>query len=193
MRTLGLMGVLVLAAGAASGCASGSVGSGGLAPTGGVTTQTMVSGPGGGVTAMNMVDDAAASGSRINGTAAAAWPALQSVYASLEIPLSFRDEGKKTLGNTAFRARRRVGPVPMIRAVDCGGESGMPNAETYDVTLSVSSMLTAMPDGTTRLQTLVQGTARRPSSGAVNDVRCTSLGGLEQRISDMVNAILAGK
>jgi hypothetical protein len=158
-----------------------------------MTTQTVVAGAGGGTMAMNMVNDAAAVGSVVNGSADAAWSALQSVYASLEIPISFRDEAKKSLGNTAFRTRRRIGPVPMIRAVDCGGESGMPNAETYDITLEISSLLTTTGDGSTRLQTLVQGTGRRPSSGAVNDVRCSSLGGLEKRISDMVNQILAGK
>jgi hypothetical protein len=158
-----------------------------------VTTQTVVAGAGGGAMGLQMVNDATAVGSVVNGSVEATWNALQSVYASLEIPLTFRDERARRLGNSAFRTRRRVGSVPMIRALDCGGESGMPNAENYDITLEVSSALAPAGEGKTQLQTLVQGTARRPSSGGVNDMRCTSLGGLEKKIEEMVSSILSGK
>ena len=185
--------VLVAAIGALSACSSGGRSEPQLGPQSSVTTQTVVSAPGGGAMGMNMVNDASAVGTTINGTADATWSALQSVYISLEIPLTFRDEAQKRLGNSAHRVRRRIGSVPMIRAVDCGGESGMPNAETYDITLEISSLVTPTPDGKARLQTLVQGSGRRPSSGAVNDVRCSSIGGLEKKIAEMVSAILAGK
>jgi hypothetical protein len=157
-----------------------------------MTTQTLV-GADGGAVGMNMVNDATAVGTLVQGTADVTWSALQSVYASLDIPLSFRDATRRTLGNEAFRTRRRVGSVPMIRALNCGGESGMPNAETYDITLQITSSVTSTGDGNARLQTLVQGTARRPSGGSMNDVRCTSLGGLEGKIAEMVQAIVAGK
>lgn len=189
MRAFALFsGLLVLTA-----CGGSSRGQPELGPRTPVTTATVVSAPGGGSMGMNMVNDASAVGTTINGTVDATWSALQSVYISLEIPLTFREDAQKRLGNQAHRVRRRVGSVPMIRAVDCGGESGMPNAETYDVTLEISSLVTPTPDGKARLQTLVQGSARRPSSGAVNDVRCTSIGGLEKKIAEMVSAILAGK
>lgn len=189
MRSLALLaGLAVLTA-----CASGTKADPTLGPATPVTTQTVVAGAGGGSMGMTMVNDAAAVGTNINGTVDATWSALQSVYISLEIPLTFRDQAQKRLGNQAHKARRRIGSVPMIRAVDCGGESGMPNAETYDVTLDISSLVTATPDGKARLQTLVQGSARRPSSGGTGDVRCTSLGGLEKKIAEMVSAILAGK
>ena len=112
---------------------------------------------------------------------------------SLEIPLSMLDEQKKSLGNTGFRTRRRVGPVPMIRALDCGGESGMPNAETYDITLEISSLVTPTGDGNARLQTLVQASGRRATGGNTNPVRCSSIGGLEAKIAEMVEKIVAGK
>jgi len=189
MRTLLLIGCVLGLSACASGTSAGPV----LTPGSRVTTQTVTGGAGGGVVAMNMVNDANAVGAVVSGSVDATWSALQSVYASLEIPLTFRDEAKKSLGNASFRTRRRVGSVPMIRVVDCGGESGMPNAETYDVTLEVSSLVQPTGDGTTRLETLVQGSARRASSGGTNDVRCSSLGGLEKKISEMVSAILAGK
>lgn len=189
MRTLLLIGCVV----GVSACASAPSTGGGLTPGARVTTQTINVGAGGGTMGMTTVNDANAVGAVVNGSVDATWSALQSVYASLEIPLTFREEAKKTLGNSSFRTRRRVGSVPMIRVVDCGGESGMPNAETYDVTLDISSLVQADEAGKSKLQTLVQGTARRSSSGGTNDVRCTSIGGLEKKISEMVSAILAGK
>jgi len=189
MRTLLLVGCVL----GVTACASSGGGGAELNPGSRITTQTIVAGAGGASMGMNMVNDANAVGSVVNGTVDATWSALQSVYASLEIPLTFRDEAKKSLGNTSFRTRRRVGSVPMIRVVDCGGESGMPNAETYDVTLEVSSLLQADGEGKTRLQTLVQGTGRRPSGGGGSDMRCTSIGGLEKKISEMVSGILSGK
>jgi hypothetical protein len=190
MRTLFVIGCVL----GMSACASSAGGRGAELGTGsGMTTQTLVAGVGGATMAMNMVNDASAVGSVVTGSMEATWSALQSVYATLEIPLTFRDEGRKRLGNSSFRTRRRVGSVPMIRAVDCGGESGMPNAETYDVTLEITSVLQPDGDGKVRLQTLVQGSARRPSSGGGTDIRCTSLGGLEGKIAEMVSGILAGK
>ncbi len=180
------------AAATLTGCASGAgAPEPELGPSSRVTTQT-VQGLAGGST-VAMVNNASAVGSTVDGSVDVTWSALQSAYASLEIPLSMRDNAKKSLGNTAFRTRRRVGSVPMIRAVDCGGESGMPNAETYDITLEITSLVTPTPDGRSRLQTLVQGSARRPSGGNVTEVRCTSLGGLENKISEMVEKIVAGK
>lgn len=183
--------LLLVAVGVSGGCASRPAAGPDLVADRATTTQT-VQGMSGS-TGLNLVNDASAVGSTINANVDVAWSALQSVYVTLEIPLSRRDNEKKVLGNSAFRTRRRVGSVPMIRAVDCGGESGMPNAETYDVTLEITSMLSPTPDGRTRLQTLVQGSARRPSSGNPNDVRCTSLGGLESKISEMVEKIVSGK
>jgi hypothetical protein len=141
---------------------------------------------------MNMVNEATAVGTAVDGTPEQVWSALEQVYVSLEIPLSFRDTKRRTLGNTAFRTRRRVGPVPMYRALNCGGESGMPNAETYDVTMDIASSVTAEPGGKARLSTLLQASARRPSGGS-GDVRCSSQGALEERIATMVKGIIAGK
>jgi hypothetical protein len=185
--------VLTLAAVATlTACASGGAAADPeLGPSSRVATQTMQGLSGGSTVAL--VNEANAVGTTVAGSVDVTWSALQSVYASMEIPLSMRDNAKKTLGNSAFRTRRRVGPVPMIRALNCGGESGMPNAETYDITLEITSMVTPTPDGRSRLQTLVQGSARRPSGGNVTEVRCTSLGGLEDKIAEMVEKIVAGK
>lgn len=186
MRYLLLIPALLAACAPATSSTGGAV-----APGPALVTQTLIGADGGSV-GMNMVNEATAVGTAVDGTPEQLWTALQQVYVSLEIPLSFRDNQRRSLGNTAFRTRRRVGPVPMYRALNCGGESGMPNAETYDITMDIASSVTAGPDGKARLSTLLQASARRPSGGS-GDIRCTSQGALEERIATMVKGIIAGK
>lgn len=190
MRSLFLLVVLA----GVTGCASGGAGSSQpeLAPASVLSTATLAGGVDG-VSAMNLINSAAASETAVSGSVDVTWSALQSVYASLEIPLAMRDEAAKKLGNSGFRTRRKVGPVPMHRALDCGGESGMPNAETYDINLDISSLVLPGTDGNARLQTLIQATGQRPTGNNLNPVRCSSTGALEKRIGEMVQKIVAGK
>lgn len=188
MRSL----LLIAAVAGLTGCASAGSSDPELGPSTVVSTAALAGGVDG-VSAVNLFNTATTSETMVAGSVDATWAALQSVYASLEIPLAMRDETKKMLGNNGFRTRRKVGPVPMYRALDCGGESGMPNAETYDINMDISSMVLPATDGTARLQTLVQATAQRATGNNPNPVRCTSMGALEERIGEMVQKIIAGK
>ncbi len=55
------------------------------------------------------------------------------------VPLTVLDPVGRSIGNQSFRARRRLAGVPMQTYLDCGGSSGQPNAETYDISLSLLS------------------------------------------------------
>lgn len=184
--------LLLAAAVGAVGCASGGSSGPELTPSSVVSTTTLAGGVDG-VSAVNTVNSATANETRVMGSVDATWAALKSVYASLEIPLAVSDEEKKLLGNNGFRTRRRVGPVPMYRALDCGGESGMPNAETYDITMDITSLVLPSGDGNARLQTLIQASGQRATGNNPNPVRCTSMGALEKRIGEMVQKIVTGK
>ena len=70
----------------------------------------------------------------------------------------------------------------MTKVVDCGGDMGMPNAETYNVQLSIMSLVKPNDAGGSVVETVVEGTARNPVNNATNAVRCISAGGLEARI-----------
>lgn len=115
-----------------------------------------------------------------------AYAALDAAYAALGIPVSQRDPGSRRIGNEALRVRRKVGDLLMTKVVDCGGDSGMPNAETYTVTLTISSQVTPNDAGGSVLQTVVEGAAKNPLTNAANAVRCSSVGGLEARIQSLV-------
>lgn len=141
---------------------------------------------------MNMVNI-----TEVNRTLVAAPPertfqALSAAYATLNIPITDINQQARTLGNTAFRTRRRIGDVPTMRALDCGGDSGMPNAETYQLTLTIQSKVVPSDAGGSVILTTVEGTGRNATTSASSDVRCASLGALEKRIGELVKKTLTG-
>ena len=137
-------------------------------------------------TSVRLADDVRSRKALIDLPPDKAFAALGAAYAALGIPISKRDTAARRMGNEALRARRKVGDLLMIKVVDCGGDSGMPNAETYTVTLSVFSQVTPNDAGGSLLETVIEGAAKNPLTNAANAVRCSSVGGLEARIQTLV-------
>jgi len=154
---------------------------------GGAMVQTAIlQNAGGNASGINMVNRTEVSSTTVSATPEQAFTALGAVYAQLGIPVTDLNQAAKSLGNNAFRVRRRIGDVQTVRALDCGGDSGMPNAETYQLTLSILSRVVAAPQGGSIVQTTLEGSGRNPVTAASSDVRCSSLGVLEKRIGDLV-------
>jgi len=107
--------------------------------------------------------------------------ALEAVYYALEVPLTTRDVAKLSLGNEGFKFRRKIADMPSRRLFDCGGSSGMPNAETYTITASIVSSVTASGSGGSTLFTVVQASAENPNFPG-SGVSCSSTGTIEARI-----------
>lgn len=151
----------------------------------GVTPQA-VQGVGGGLNTVSMASGGNASSTEISASIEEVWGAVQAAYTVLNIPITLRQKETFLVGNTSYRVRRRVGDLAMIRVLDCGGDRGMPNAETYQITMSVQSQLSPGESGGTVLQTLVEASARGVTTNTMNDVRCSSEGALERRIAELV-------
>ena len=113
------------------------------------------------------------------------WAVLPAVYDSLQIPVTDRDEGEHRIGNQGLRARGRLGGVPLTRYFNCGNSQGGPNAETYQLHISVLTWAKAQGPGTTAMATTLQATAR-PVTLSGEAVQCASSGALENRILAMV-------
>jgi hypothetical protein len=77
---------------------------------------------------------------------------------------------------------RALNGVRLSRYLDCGATVSVPNADSYAVTLQATTRLAPVTDATTRVETLVQATAR-PRDTAGNRVTCTSTGVLERQIA----------
>lgn len=179
--------VLLAVAVTAAGCASGS--SGGAAPAPNVTTapvtQRIVM-PAGSTLNINTVDVNAGHSQVIIGSMDAAWTALNVVYSDLKIPITTLVDAQHLIGNESFKVRRRVGEIPMQRILDCGNAQGIPNAETYDILMTVSSYLAPNPKGGLNLVTRIDATGRSPNFARENAVACHSTGTLEKDIAERV-------
>jgi hypothetical protein len=160
----------------------------------GSTVQTaMLQNAQGAAIGINMVSTTEVNSVLINAPVENAWKALQEVYTTLAIPVAELNQQTRTIGNSAYRVRRRIGDVPTMRALDCGGDSGMPNAETYQLLLTVKSRIIPNDAGGSVVQTTLEGTGRNATTSAGSDVRCSSMGALEKRIADLVKAKVAAK
>jgi hypothetical protein len=112
------------------------------------------------------------------------WAVLPAVYDSLQIPVTDRDETEHRIGNQGLRVRGRLGGVPLTRYFNCGSSQGGPNAETYQLHISVLTFARAQGPATAMATTL-QATAR-PVTLSGEAVQCSSTGALENRIVAMV-------
>jgi hypothetical protein len=143
-----------------------------------------------GAIAMGVVaTPASARSSSFFSTPEAVWDALPAAYESLGVPISAADPATRTLGNTGFNARRRLGSVPLVRYLDCGTTQGGPSAETYDIRIVISSVVRPGEAATT-LSTTVEAMGK-PVAFSGEYIRCSSTGQLETRIADAVMARLA--
>jgi hypothetical protein len=173
-------GVVMLAAVAAlSGCASGKAPDVAAAPVTGVPMGTGGGSRGFGLEVTKRTDGVEAS---FAAAPAAVFAALEAVFAGLELPLTVRDPAKGTLGNEGYKFRRKLADLPSRRLFDCGGTSGMPNAETYTIKMSVVANVNDAGNGMSRLLTVVQASAENPNYPG-SGVSCSSSGALEDRIA----------
>jgi hypothetical protein len=117
------------------------------------------------------------------------WLVLAPAFDSLQIPLTTVDPTTHTIGNGDLRVRRRLGAESLRTYLNCGNTQGAPNAETFDIRLSVMAQLTPDGPGATTITTTIQAMAR-PASVSGEFIRCSSTGTLETRLGDIVAARL---
>ncbi|HEX6308603.1 MAG TPA: hypothetical protein VFZ69_10475 [Longimicrobiales bacterium] len=173
MRKVMLLGSIVIA----TACASGSAPS--AARTGGGTVRVVGGGEGGPQITTTAVGDARVG--TVTRPRDQVWAALPDVYRSLGIEVAQRDSRTGVIGNAGFKARRRLGSVPISRYLDCGTAQGGRSADTYEVHLSVLTEVRPATPGNTTVSTMIEATAR-PVSFAGDPVRCVTNGELENRI-----------
>lgn len=118
-----------------------------------------------------------------------AFEALEGAFSALQIPLSRREADRFTLGNDGLKMRRKLGALELRRLFDCGGTSGMPNAETYTITASIISAVSAGTGGGSVVTTVIDASAENPSFPG-SGVRCSSTGSLEEAIAKEIRTRL---
>lgn len=147
------------------------------------TSTVRVRDPGGQSSQVELTRDSHAHSARLTVTPDQAWSALRDVYAELGIPVVNVDDSARRLGNPALRARRSLAGARLSQLVRCGTTSGMPNSDSYAVTLAVATQVQQDQNGGALVLTQVDGSAQ-PSGIGASQVPCTTTGGLERRIAE---------
>ena len=120
----------------------------------------------------------------VDASPASTFKALIAAYDSVGIPVGNSAQGEGVIGNLGFKVRRRLKDAPLSRYLNCGTTQVAPNAESYEITLSVATQLQPVPGGT-RAVTTVEAVGK-PIAFAGSQVTCMSTGRLEALIGELI-------
>ena len=121
---------------------------------------------------------------------ARAWAELPAVFGALGLPVNGLDPKALELRVNGFQVRR-VGGKPPSAWLDCGhGAMGGTYADSYQVSLTLSTRLAGKGEGTA-VHSSVQATAR-PRAVSGEPVPCRSLGTLERRVAELLRQRTSG-
>jgi len=155
------------------------------APRSGPVTQTTIDRLAVDNTDFEMTSDAGASSDMVSAPVDRVWSILPLVYDDLGVELSFIDSEIRWLGNTRFR-QREIDGERLSRFLDCGSGTGFASyADTYLVTMVLTTGVSASADGGSVVRTRFQAVAE-PSTTSGNELRCTSKRTLERRILEII-------
>jgi hypothetical protein len=183
------MRLVVLALPALLACAS----AGTAAPETSATTvyNTNLASIAGGNTAMTSLRTVDAVATTLPVPRAEAITAVRLAYEELGFGAPLVDPAAGEVGNPDFRGRRRLKAIQFRLALDCGGPTDRPNAEVYDLRMSVITRVRAAASGGgSTIATVVDANAQNPTNPGTNALPCTSHGEIEQAIAKAAEAKL---
>lgn len=179
---------LALLSGCASSSSSTSTGTGTSAAT--TARQAPRTMGGADVGSITIATSSTADVTHLANSVDAVWRIMPSVFDSVGIAVTTIDQQNKQIGNPGYKIRSRLGKVTLSRYLDCGNTQIGPNADSYDVFLSVLTTVSAEGASGTKLSTIVDAQAK-PITYNQAYSRCSSKGGIEMRIAELVKARLA--
>ncbi|HEY6218782.1 MAG TPA: hypothetical protein VIV65_01920 [Gemmatimonadaceae bacterium] len=182
-----MRGIAILTAVVALAACAPSNASTGTSPTVGQTVRVSTSQ---GTLSAQTHTEIGASGSSVAFPLDRVWAVLPSVYDSLTIPVTTRDQQNHVIGNPDAKLKRRLGDVPLAKYLDCGSTLGSPNTDTYEIRLSVlTEARRDTVDGGTSVMTTLDAKGRSITIAAEYSP-CRSTGALEKKIVELVKARL---
>lgn len=118
------------------------------------------------------------------------WRALPVVYGLLGIDGAGAVPEQRVYGVRGFRPRR-FEDKRLSNFIDCGmGRTATPNADEYEVTMTLLSRVQPAGDAAAVLETVMEASGR-PRAVSGNRVSCQSNGTLEARVAELVAWVLA--
>jgi hypothetical protein len=127
----------------------------------------------------------------VNATPDRVWRVMPAVFDSLGVPLTRVDPAQRVIGNDGFKVRQRLRNVPLSRFLDCGQTQIGPNADSYEVFITLLVQVRPTQDAVTAssLVTTFEASAR-PLTFSQGYSRCSTRGALEARLLEAVRAQL---
>ncbi|HLV26481.1 MAG TPA: hypothetical protein VKZ41_09215 [Gemmatimonadales bacterium] len=114
-----------------------------------------------------------------------AYRRLLAAYDVLGIEANAMSERERFVGARNLRLRRRLGNRRLSTLLNCGAGMTGPNADQYEITLSIISELRPAGTAATQLTSRIDATAR-PMGVSGNTVYCSTTGRLETEIAETV-------
>lgn len=110
------------------------------------------------------------------------WKALPTVLSDLGLEVNFLEPETKRMGACYQKVRVRLAKETLSTYVDCGDSRGLPNADRYEVAMTVLVSVSATSPTTTKAYVFVLGVGLDTSGAASKRLWCFSKGALEDRI-----------
>jgi hypothetical protein len=153
-------------------------------------TTVRVVGSGGPVTNVSVSATDLASATRFEFPVDRVWRTLPEVLDSLAIPVAHLDHNARVIGNMDLKIRGRLGRVPLRRYIDCGSTQGGPNADTYDVWMSITATAAPKAANATEVSVQLQAMAR-PVTFAGEYFKCATTREFENALFAILSRRLA--
>lgn len=119
------------------------------------------------------------------------WAVLPAVFADLGLGINFREPAARRTGTCYQEVRGRLGKELLSTFLDCGDTRSLPNADRYQVAITVLSTVQSRGLDEAAVYTFVLGVGQDASGTGSQRVWCFSKGALERRIRDALLARLA--
>jgi hypothetical protein len=139
---------------------------------------------------LNMSSSSSATTNTIAEPLELVWRALPKALDSLGINVTTIDPARFVMGAEGVKVRQRLGKAPLSRYLDCGQTQIGPNADSYDVMLTVMVQLQKNVPGATSVSTTVDATAK-PIAYSQSASECSTKGTLEKALLAILQAPIA--
>ena len=128
---------------------------------------------------------------RLPASAARIWTVLPSAFADLGLEINFREPATKRVGACYQQVHGRLGRELLSTYVDCGDSRSVPNADRFEVGMTVLITVVSTGEETAKVYTFVIGVGDDVASSNAK-VWCHSTGALEERIQRLIAERIAG-
>ena len=127
---------------------------------------------------------------KVPASADRAWAVLPAVFADLGLEVNFREPATRRAGVCYQRVHGRLAGALLSTFLDCGDSRSVPNADRFEVAMTVLATVVPAGDQAAKLHAFVIGVGDDAASSN-SKTWCYSTGALEARIRRLVETKLA--